>query len=263
MHVYSTLDTVRMYKAAAYKLIGICNGIYFILEPSNKENQTVDPFVLDPNVEQDIELSMRKLEKKFSGVQRRLLRDLRASNTPIEDLQDFVVTSSSFVTKDGEAATSPLFETTRLPIFMQELKPYSNALNPSLLEDITDEFGDQQTQEGMKQFKEELASFRRGTKLKDFIGTYKTTNSPEFKELEVIFKDSWKERTLEDLEHFRHHLSRKSLVLKMVRVGSIIVVFLMPTKMPISLEKFGDYLRSQGVLQVKVDGIILYKIQVS
>lgn len=219
--------------------------------------------MLDPKVEHDVELSMRRLEKKFSGVQRQLLRDLRTNNVPIEDLQDFVVTSSSFVTKNREAATSPLLEATRLPVFMQELKPYSSALNPCLLEDITDEFGNQQTKEHMKEFKIELSSFRRRTKLKDFVGTYKTMDSPEFKELEVIFEDSWKEKTLEDLEHFRHHLSRKSLILKMVKVASIIVCFLIPSELQISLEKFEDYLQSQGVLQVKLDGQPLYYIQVS
>ena len=219
-----------------------------------------NPYILDPKVGQDVELNLRKLEKKFSSVQRRLMRDLRTSNIPIEELQDFVVTSSSFVTKEREL---PLLETTRLQVFMQELKPYSNALNPCLLEDITDEYGDQQTKEDMKEFKVVLTTFRRETKLKHFVGMYNTTHSPEFKELEVIFEDSWKERTLEDLEHFRHHLSRKSLVLKMVRIGSLIVVFLVPLNTLMSLEKFEDYLQSRGVLQVKVDGEMFANLQVS
>ena len=233
------------------------------LESSSKESEMVDHYVLDPKVGHEVELNLRKLEKKFSGVQRQLMTDLRTSKISIEELQDFVVTSSSFVTKEREVVTSPLLETTRLPVFMQELKPYSNVLNPCLLEDITDEYGDQQTKKGMNEFKKELATFRRQTKLKDFVGVYKTTHSPEFKELDMIFEDSWKERTLEDLERFRHQLSRKSLVLKMVRVGSLIAVFLVPLDMLTSLIKFESYLRNQGVLQVKVDGELLTNLQVS
>ena len=65
-----------------------------------------------------------------------------------------------------------------------------------LIIDLIEVLGDIETKSMMKAYSRDLHNFQCRTQLKDFIGNYEGPTPPEYKEVQIKLRDSWREKTL-------------------------------------------------------------------
>ena len=192
--------------------------------------------------------SLRALDRQFAGVQIQLTK---SAGVTLGELKLCISTLPSFQSKQP----TPLLQSNDVNEFFHVLKDYCNALCPDILEDLVEVLGDEDTKRKWIDFNQEHKVFQQKTKLKDLIGNFTgpVTMPLDYEELEMKLGENWHEKTLEDLENLRYRMSLRAWILKMINDGSVIVVYFVPRIDYYSqLNDFGDYLRSQNVLQISI-----------
>ena len=145
---------------------------------------------------------------------------------------------------------------------MHSLKSYCCALSPDILEGLIELLGDTETKHQLGEYKRNLCAFQCETKLKDLVGNYDGPTPPEYKEVQLKFGDNWREKTLADLKILRSQVSYKSWLLKVINTGSLTVTFLVPSTKDLDLGvHLRDYLKSQCVLQIIMDGACIFNCE--
>ncbi len=211
----------------------------------------------ESQLKRDVKESLRMLDRLFSGVQRQLMK---AARVTLDELKSCISTLPSFRSK----SPALLLRSVSINEFFHVLKEYCNAQSPDILEDLVEELGDKDTKRKWGDFKQEYREFQQRTKLKDLIGTFRgpETMPPDYKELRMKLGDSWREKTLEDLENLRYQKSLRAWLLKMIEDGSVTVVYFVPShEIHHQLSDLGGYLHSHDVIRITVDKQVTFKHQ--
>ena len=150
-----------------------------------------------------------------------------------------------------------------------KLGKYWDFLNFDLLEHVINKFGSEDHKHKMKSYKHDLQSFRRSTRLCDFIHCWPVQGQtpPETELREFIMKvgHQWDSCTLEDLESLKGVITRKfflpefTLRLKKLTEGSITITWLIPVPFVKTLQEAiestsSEFFTEQKIETITVDG---------
>ena len=148
---------------------------------------------------------------------------------------------------------------------------YWNFLNYTLLERIVNEFGNNDTKAAMAKYVSELVTFRKATKLSDFISHWPCTRRvpPDMSRLVIEMEKDWSNCTLEHVEQFRRTLTQELLLpsfavlLRDAEQGCISYTWLIPSSIVKLLSKdihnikLG-WFKKHNIQRLAIDGQDLY-----
>ena len=145
------------------------------------------------------------------------------------------------------------------------LSNYCNFLNFDLLEHVISKFGGEDLKHKMECYKCELQSFRKATRLRDFIDCWPVQGErpPEtdLREFVAKIKHDWENCTLEDLETLKGVITRKFFVpefaikLRKIMEGSIVITWLVPAPLVKALQEAVETTSSDFFLEHKIETI--------
>ena len=145
------------------------------------------------------------------------------------------------------------------------VSPYWNTLHPTLLAHLVKKLADEKLESRMKKYVDDLCKFRICTRLGDFIEKWAGGIPPGLDEFTMELGEQWRERTVEDFEQFRIHLSRQQCIeghmtyMKKVMPGSIFVDLALPhCCFPLTFDSdMQKFLTGENVLGVYVGGVCI------
>ena len=147
------------------------------------------------------------------------------------------------------------------------LGSYWDFLNFDLLEHIINKFGSEDLKQKMKSYKHDLQSFRRSTRLCDFIDCWpvrgQTPPETELRRFVVKVGHHWDSCTLEDLETLKGVITRKlflpgfALQLEEIMKGSITITWLIPVPFVKTLMEAIETTGSEFFLEQKIETITI------
>ena len=132
---------------------------------------------------------------------------------------------------------------------------------------IINKFGGEDLKQKMESYKLDLQSFRKATRLCDFISCWpvKGQTPPETELREFVAKvgHHWDDCTLEDLETLKGVITRKfflpdfTLQLKKITEGSIIITWLIPTPFVMALQEAIETTSSEFFVEQEIETITI------
>ena len=144
---------------------------------------------------------------------------------------------------------------------------YWDFLNFDLLDHIINKFGSEDLKHKMKSYKHDLQSFRKSTRLCDFIHCWPVRGQtpPETELREFIMKvgHQWDSCTLEDLESLKGVITRKFFLpeftfrLKKLMEGSITITWLIPVPFVKTLQEAIQSNSSEFFMKQKIEAITI------
>ena len=146
------------------------------------------------------------------------------------------------------------------------LGSYWNFLNFDLLEHIINKFGSEDLKQKMKSYKHDLQSFRKATRLRDFIDCWpvqgETPPEAELREFVAKMKHDWDNCTLEDLDKLKGVITRKfflpefALLLKQIKEGCVVITWLIPTSFVKALQEAtnSEFFMEHKIEAITIDG---------
>ena len=150
--------------------------------------------------------------------------------------------------------------------FFFEFSYFWDYLNPGLLCFFVERYGSSEDKELMKTYKQELKAFRICTPVGEFVkvaGADITINRGFYKKIIMKMDPEWENKTLEDAEEFKIDFCNEnsfpqSITTRMDAVNSCVaIVFYVPIKVEISLEKLKPLLRRKKVVKVYMDNVCM------
>ena len=148
-----------------------------------------------------------------------------------------------------------------------KLGKYWDFLNFDLLEHVINKFGSEDLKHKMKSYEQDLQSFRKSTRLCDFIHCWPVRGQtpPETELREFIMKvgHQWDSCTLEDLESLKGVITRKfflpefTLRLKKLMEGSITITWLVPVPFVKRLQEAIECTSSEFFMEQKIETITI------
>ena len=160
-----------------------------------------------------------------------------------------------------------IIEGTTFDVLWARLNNYWNFLNFNLLECIVDKYKIEELQREMKSYVHDLKSFRKATRLCDFIECWpvqgETPPVVDLQEFVIKMNYDWDNCTLEDLETLRGVITRKfflpefALQLKKMMEGSIIITWLIPTPFVMALQEAVESTSSEFFMEQKIATITI------
>ena len=144
---------------------------------------------------------------------------------------------------------------------------YWDFLNFDLLEHIINKFGSEDLKRKMESYKHDLQSFRRSTRLCDFIDCWPVRGQtpPEMELREFVAKvgHHWENCTLEHLETLKGVITHKfflpefTLRLKKLMEGSITITWLIPVPFVKSLQENVQHTSSEFFMEQNIEAVIV------
>ena len=144
---------------------------------------------------------------------------------------------------------------------------YWDFLNFDLLEHVVNRFGSEDLKKEMKSYKCDLQSFRKATRLCDFISCWpvrgETPPETELREFVVKVGHQWDNCTLEDLETLKGVITRKFFLpefvlrLREIKKGCITIMWLIPEQFVMVLQVDIESTSSEFFLEQKIETITI------
>ena len=144
---------------------------------------------------------------------------------------------------------------------------YWNFLNFDLLEHLVSIFGSEELKQKMESYKHDLQSFRKATRLCDFISCWpvrgQTPPKKELRKFVAKMKHDWDNCTLEDLETLRGVITRKFFIpgfafwLRKIKKGCIAITWLVPAPLVKTLQETIKTTSSDFFLEHKIETITI------
>ena len=160
-----------------------------------------------------------------------------------------------------------IIEGTTFDVLLARLNNYWNFLNFDLLECIVDKYEIEDLQCRMKSYVHDLKSFRKATRLCDFIECWpvqgETPPVVDLQEFVIKMNYDWDNCTLEDLETLKGVITRKfflpefALQLKKMVEGSIVITWLIPTPFVMALQEAVESTSSEFFMEQKIATITI------
>ena len=148
-----------------------------------------------------------------------------------------------------------------------KLSKYWNFLNFDLLEHVVSIFGNEDLKHKMESYECDLESFRRATRLCDFIDCWpvkgQTPPETELREFVAKMGHHWDNCTLEDLESLKGVITRKfflpefALLLKQIKEGCVMVTWLIPVPFVKALQKGFETEGHKLFLEQKIEAVTI------
>ena len=148
-----------------------------------------------------------------------------------------------------------------------KLNNYWNFLNFDLLEHIVSIFGSEELKQKMESYKHDLQSFRKATRVCDFISCWpvrgQTPPKKELRKFVAKMKHDWDNCTLEDLETLRGVITRKFFIpgfafrLRKIKKGCIAITWLVPAALVQTLQETIETTSSDFFLEHKIETITI------
>ena len=150
-----------------------------------------------------------------------------------------------------------------------KLNNYWNFLNFDLLEHIVSIFGSEELKQKMESYEHDLQSFRKATRVCDFISCWpvrgETPPKKELRKFVAKMKHDWDSCTLEDLETLKGVITRKfflpgfALQLREIIEGSITITWFIPapfvnTLMEAIESTSSRFFMEQNIETITIDG---------
>ena len=156
---------------------------------------------------------------------------------------------------------------TTFDVLWARLNNYWNFLNFDLLEHVVDKYKIEDLQCRMKSYVHDLKSFRKATRLCDFIECWpvqgETPPVVDLQEFVIKMNYDWNNCTLEDLETLKGVITRKfflpefALQLKEIKEGSIVITWLIPTPFVMALQEAVESTSSEFFMEQKIATITI------
>ena len=155
---------------------------------------------------------------------------------------------------------------------------YWNFLNFNLLEHVVGKFGSEDLKHKMESYVHDLQSFRKATRLCDFIDCWpvlgETPPKSDLRKFVVKMKHDWDRCTLEDLETLKGVITHKfflpdfALRLKEIETGSIVITWFLPAPFVKALQEAmgnttSDFFIEHNIEAVTIDGQDCYPTPIS
>lgn len=212
--------------------------------------------------------SIKQLDQELYKIERQVFKTIKQEKLPLEEILDWIRFPPSALRTQFAEITRVLAKTLTDVSSVDELffilPPFWNSFNPSLLEHFVNMLEDESLQKRMQGYLDNLCHFRNQTTLGDFLDKWVGDIPPNYREFVMELGESWREKTVEDLEKFRIRVSRQKLfgsghmpIMITTKSSSILVVYALPqTLFPINFRQkaLHDFLRDEDVLKVVVDG---------
>ena len=154
---------------------------------------------------------------------------------------------------------------THLNSLWARLGIYWNFLNFDLLEHLVSGFGSEDLKQKMESYKCDLQSFRKATRICDFINCWpeRVEPPPECELQEFVAKVGccWENCTLEDLDMLEGVITRKFflprsvLQLKEIKPGSIAITWLIPVSFVMGLQETIESTNIEFFMEHKIESI--------
>ena len=222
---------------------------------------------------QSVKQQVKKLEKRFSDLVDFVYRALLRKNTE-DNVRYF---RSSFLSLDVSRKHEhhnfiheQLMKMDKEATFdeiWEKLTDYWNFLNFDLLDYIVDKFDIDHLKQKMDSYEHDLQSFRKATRLCDFIYCWpvqgETPPETELREFVAKMKHDWDNCTLEDLESLKGVITRKfflpefALLLKQIKEGCVVITWLIPTPFVKALQEAIKTTNSEFFIEHKIETITI------
>ena len=148
-----------------------------------------------------------------------------------------------------------------------KLNNYWNFLNFDLLEHIVSIFGSEDLKQKMESYKHDLQSFRKSTRLCDFISCWpvrgQTPPKRELRKFVAKMKHDWDNCTLEDLETLKGVITRKfffpkfAFRLRKIKRGCIAITWLIPVPFVKDLQEAVETTSSDFFMEHRIETITI------
>ena len=148
-----------------------------------------------------------------------------------------------------------------------KLNNYWNFLNFDLLEHIVSIFGSEELKQKMESYEHDLQSFRKATRVCDFISCWpvkgQTPPKKELRKFVAKMKHDWDNCTLEDLETLKGVITRKFFLpkfafrLRKIKRGCITITWLIPEPFVNALQEAVETTSSDFFTEQKIETIIV------
>ena len=157
-------------------------------------------------------------------------------------------------------------ETTFDDLWMR-LADYCNFMNFDLLEHVVRRFAIEDLKQKMKSYAHDLQSFRKATRLCDFINCWPVRGEPslrtqlDLREFIAKMKHDWDSCTLEDLEKLKGVITHKfflpefALQLRKIKKGCITIIWLIPAPFMKVLQEDIETTSSEFFMEHKIETI--------
>ena len=149
----------------------------------------------------------------------------------------------------------------------KKLGSYWNFLNFDLLEHVVSGFGSEELKKKMESYESDLQSFRKATRLCDFIACWpvrgQTPPESELREFVAKVDYHWDHCTLEDLDMLEGVITRKlflpkfTLRLRGIKPGSVIIMWLIPAPFVKGLQEAIESTSSEFFMEHKIKTITI------
>ena len=249
-------------------------GLGFYFSGTPPEEFRMDSPQLEETTLISIQKEMSELEKQFRSIVRSAFSAITAQNISVDvfiaGLANLSVEHKALHKDFLEKLCSDISKELTLGKVWFKLATYWNFLNYFLLEQVVCEFGDQNLQYSMEDYKSKLKVFRCNTSLHDFAKNSTKISADltleNFYLLAMKLKMNWDKCTLEDLENltgkFTHKLflSPFSLTLKEIKPGCIHVTWAIPAVIGESLKEnmentdMREFCKEHGITSITVNG---------
>jgi hypothetical protein len=213
-----------------------------------------------------LEEEIERLDEEYTEIESLVLEMIKKHKIPHKKMLNWIqilpMTLKSQFSELLQRNAKALSNASNVDELFLIVSPYWNSLHPALLVHLIKKLDNKRLNGRMRKYTDDLRKFRIRTQLGDFIEKWAGGIPPGFDEFVLELGEEWRERTVEDLENFRIHLSRQQCIggnmtyMKKVMPGSIFVAFTLPQCcFPLGFDKdTRKFLREENVLGVYVGG---------
>ena len=168
------------------------------------------------SISTSLEEEIKQLDEEYTEIESLVLKTLKCRNVPhktmLEWIQVLPMTLKSQFSELLQRNAKALSNASNVDELFMITSPFWNSFHPVLLEHLVNKLADEKLKSRMKKYTDNLHRFRVHTRLGDFIEKWVGDIPQGFDEFAIEFGEEWRERTVEDFERFRTHLSRHQCI---------------------------------------------------
>ena len=222
-----------------------------------------------------LEVQIERLDQQYTEIERLVLETIKARNVPLKEVVNWIrVLPMSLKTQFAELLrqqATVISSATSVDELFSFLSTYSNPLHPDLLQHLVNKLGDQDIRSRMDHYMDDLHHFRTQTTLGDFLDKWVGDIPPGYQEFILELGEEWRNRTVEEFEQFRIHLSRLQSFggghmsfMKKAKSSSILVMLVLPAQLfPLNLRQkvVHTFLKDENIMRIMVDGQCVFNLK--
>ena len=253
------------------KCILLCVDWY--MQHHHYSNLITDPLQLSAALlgRQSIKQHVKQLQGRFVHLAYCAYKELVDQGINVHDVHAWLTALDVFRQREHQEFIKDhltnIEKGTHLSNLWARLGIYWNFLNFDLLEHLVSGFGSEDLKKKMESYKFDLQSFRKATRICDFIDCWPERVEPpperELREFVVKVGYCWENCTLEDLDMLEGVITRKFflprfvLQLREIKPGSITVTWLIPVPFVRGLKEAIESTNIEFFMQHKIESITI------